>query len=46
MTTADYLQSHQTALVSYLQQLVRIHTVNPPGENYGEITSLLAGQSA
>ena len=43
MTTADYLQSHQTALVSYLQQLVRIHTVNPPGENYGEITSLLAG---
>ncbi|HEX2861656.1 MAG TPA: ArgE/DapE family deacylase [Lacunisphaera sp.] len=26
----------------FLQQLVRLRTVNPPGENYGEITALLA----
>ena len=42
MTTADYLQHHQSALVAYLQRLVRIRTVNPPGENYGEITGVLA----
>ena len=42
MTPADYLISQQAALISYLQQLVRIRTVNPPGENYGEITALLA----
>ena len=42
MTTADFLQSHQSALVAYLQRLIRLRTVNPPGENYGEITALLA----
>ncbi|AOS44016.1 Acetylornithine deacetylase [Lacunisphaera limnophila] len=42
MTPADYLASHSSDLVRLLQQLVRLRTVNPPGENYGEITTLLA----
>jgi succinyl-diaminopimelate desuccinylase len=42
MTPARYLARHQTDLVRFLQQLVRLRTVNPPGENYGEITALLA----
>lgn len=42
MTPADYLSRHQADLVAYLQKLVRIRTVNPPGENYGPLTSLLA----
>jgi succinyl-diaminopimelate desuccinylase len=41
MTPAEYLLRHQSDLVSYLQRLIRIRTVNPPGENYGEITALL-----
>jgi succinyl-diaminopimelate desuccinylase len=43
MTPAQYLARHQADLVRFLQQLVRLRTVNPPGENYGEITTLLAG---
>jgi succinyl-diaminopimelate desuccinylase len=42
MTPARYLARHQNDLVRFLQQLVRLRTVNPPGENYGEITTLLA----
>ncbi|MEN9402825.1 MAG: Acetylornithine deacetylase, partial [Verrucomicrobiota bacterium] len=42
MTPVRYLSRHQKELVRFLQQLVRLRTVNPPGENYGEITSLLA----
>jgi succinyl-diaminopimelate desuccinylase len=42
MTPARYLASHQADLVRFLQELVRLHTVNPPGDNYGEITTLLA----
>lgn len=42
MTPARYLARHQADLVRFLQQLVRLRTVNPPGENYGEITQLLA----
>jgi succinyl-diaminopimelate desuccinylase len=42
MTPARYLTRHQAELVRFLQQLVRLRTVNPPGENYGEITALLA----
>ena len=42
MTPADYLDRHQPELVSLLQRLVRIPTVNPPGENYGKITRELA----
>lgn len=42
MTPARYLARHQAELVRFLQQLVRLRTVNPPGENYGDITRLLA----
>lgn len=42
MTPARYLDRHQADLVRFLQRLVRLPTVNPPGENYGEITTLLA----
>jgi succinyl-diaminopimelate desuccinylase len=42
MSPARYLDQHQADLVTFLQRLVRLRTVNPPGENYGEITALLA----
>ena len=42
MKPAEYLQSQQPALIAYLQRLIRLRTVNPPGENYGEITAVLA----
>src|SRR5688572_30264337 len=42
MTPAQYLVRHQAEHVRFLQQLVRLRTANPPGENYGDITPLLA----
>jgi succinyl-diaminopimelate desuccinylase len=42
MTPTRYLARHQADLVRFLQRLVRLRTVNPPGENYGDITLLLA----
>jgi succinyl-diaminopimelate desuccinylase len=42
MTPALYLSRHSAELAAFLQKLVRIRTVNPPGENYGEISRLLA----
>jgi len=42
MTPAAYLDRHAGDLTSLVQRLVRVRTVNPPGENYGEITQLLA----
>jgi succinyl-diaminopimelate desuccinylase len=42
MSPAHYLDRHQADLVAFLQRLVRLRTVNPPGENYGAITTLLA----
>ena len=42
MTPARYLDHHQADLVRFLQQLVRLRTVNPPGENYAAITTVLA----
>jgi succinyl-diaminopimelate desuccinylase len=42
MTPLQYLDRHAAELVALLQRLVRIPTVNPPGENYGAITALLA----
>ncbi len=42
MSPARYLDRHQAELVAFLQRLIRLRTVNPPGENYGEITTLLA----
>ena len=41
MTPLQYLDRHSAELVAVLQRLVRIPTVNPPGENYGPITALL-----
>jgi len=41
MKPAAYLARHQPDLLALLQKLVRIPTVNPPGENYGAITALL-----
>jgi succinyl-diaminopimelate desuccinylase len=42
MSPDRYLDRHQADLTGFLQKLIRLHTVNPPGENYGEITTLLA----
>jgi len=42
MSPALYLDRHEADLVAFLQKLIRLRTVNPPGENYGEITVLLA----
>ncbi len=42
MSPARYLDRHQADLAGFLQRLIRLRTVNPPGENYGEITTLLA----
>jgi succinyl-diaminopimelate desuccinylase len=44
MTPARYLTLHQADLVRFLQQMIRLRTVNPPGENYGEITTFLAAE--
>ena len=41
LTPALYLDRHQAELTAFLQRLVRLRTVNPPGENYGEITQEL-----
>lgn len=42
MSPAAYLDRHAADLVAFLQKIVRLRTVNPPGENYGEMTALLA----
>lgn len=42
LTPALYLERHVDGLTGFLQKLIRLRTVNPPGENYGEITLLLA----
>lgn len=44
MTPADYLTRNTPDLVAFLQKLIRLRTVNPPGENYQEITALLAAR--
>jgi succinyl-diaminopimelate desuccinylase len=41
MTPFDYIDTHLTDAVSLLRALVGIRTVNPPGENYDEITRRL-----
>ncbi len=41
MTPFSYLDAHASDLVALLRRLVRIPTVNPPGENYGAIIALL-----
>jgi succinyl-diaminopimelate desuccinylase len=46
MTPFQYLDHHRADLVALLQKLVRIPTVNPPGENYAAITALLTRELA
>ncbi len=41
MSIQTYIKDNQTALCALLQELVRIPTLNPPGENYAEIAGLL-----
>ena len=41
MSVQTYIKDNQTELCELLQELVRIPTVNPPGENYAEIVGLL-----
>lgn len=38
----QHLDRHTHRVVSLLQRIVRIPTVNPPGDNYAECTTLLA----
>jgi succinyl-diaminopimelate desuccinylase len=44
LTPAAYLDRHAHDEVSLLQRLVRLRTVNPPGENYDAVTALLASK--
>ena len=41
MTPAEYIDRNPGELLSRLQQLVGVSTVNPPGENYDQVTSWL-----
>lgn len=41
MSVQDYIKDNQDTLCALLQELVRIPTVNPPGDNYAEIVGLL-----
>ena len=46
MTPFRYLGRHRDDLVALLQKLVRVPTVNPPGDHYAAITAELARQLA
>jgi len=46
VTPADYIDRHPAELLSRLQRLVGISTVNPPGENYDELTTWLTRELA
>lgn len=41
MSIQKYIKENKSSLCGLLQELVRIPTVNPPGENYVEIVALL-----
>jgi succinyl-diaminopimelate desuccinylase len=43
-TPHDYLEKHERKLVRSLQEMVRVPTVNPPGERYREMVDLLQGR--
>jgi len=44
MTPAAYVDTHADDLVDLLRRLVRLPTVNPPGDHYDAITRLLAAE--
>jgi succinyl-diaminopimelate desuccinylase len=46
MTPFQYLDRHRSDLITLLQNLVRVPTVNPPGKSYRAITTLLAHELA
>lgn len=46
MTPPRYLDRHRADLVALLQRLIRIPTVNPPGDQYAAITALLTRELA
>lgn len=43
-TISSYLTRERDGMVALLQRLVRVPTVNPPGENYAGITRLLVDE--
>jgi succinyl-diaminopimelate desuccinylase len=46
MSPSAYIDAHSADLVTLLQRLVRLPTVNPPGDHYDAITRLLADELA
>ena len=46
MTPAAYIDAHEADLIALLRRLVRLPTVNPPGEHYDAITRLLTAELA
>jgi len=44
MSPSAYIDAHTADLVALLQSLVRIPTVNPPGDHYDAVTRLLAAE--
>lgn len=46
MSPAAYIDAHAADLVALLQRLVRLPTVNPPGDHYDAVTRLLAKELA
>jgi succinyl-diaminopimelate desuccinylase len=44
MTPSAYIDAHAEDLIALLQRLVRLPTVNPPGDHYDAITRLLAAE--
>ncbi|MBC8012458.1 MAG: M20/M25/M40 family metallo-hydrolase, partial [Burkholderiales bacterium] len=46
MTPAAYIDAHEADLIALLRRLVRLPTVNPPGDHYDAITTLLTAELA
>jgi succinyl-diaminopimelate desuccinylase len=46
MTPAAYIDTHRDDLIELLRSLVRMPTINPPGENYDAITAVLVRELA
>lgn len=46
MTPSAYIDAHAADLVALLQRLVRLPTVNPPGDRYDAITRMLTEELA
>lgn len=46
MSPSAYIDAHAADLIDLLQRLVRLPTVNPPGDHYDAITRLLADELA